>query len=165
MISSSILASQFPAKSGCYIIRDGSTVLYVGQSKNMRKRWIMHHKRIVIEKAYPNATVETVLLDEGLLTKEAELIRQLNPIMNEKTLDVVYTENGVDRTTYKVRTIAEEIGLSFNHFAGKCMLAGLSYDIAQNLWKGDDRIRGFNDRTKRIVSKILRRPINEVFDD
>ena len=79
-----MLVSKFPAKSGCYIIRDGSRVLYVGQSRNMKKRWTEHHRREFIESNFPNASVEIVLHDGDLLQKESDLISKLQPIMNNK---------------------------------------------------------------------------------
>jgi hypothetical protein len=68
-------------------------------------------------------------------------------------------------TQTKVQQAAAELGMTFNQFAGRCLLRDLSYDTARDVWNGNTGDRGFNDRTKRIVSKILRRPINEVFDD
>jgi capsid protein len=68
-----------------------------------------------------------------------------------------------DATT-KVQELAAELGMSFNQFAGRCLLRDLSYDTARDVWNGNTGDRGFNDRTKRIVSKILRRPVEEVFD-
>lgn len=80
----SILASQFPDSAGCYIIRSGGQVLYVGQSKQLRSRWLRHHRRKMIEKHFPNATVEIVPCDEsGLLQMEADLIAELRPAMND----------------------------------------------------------------------------------
>jgi hypothetical protein len=166
MRGSSKLVNQFPAKSGCYIIRDGDTVLYVGQSNNMRRRWMEHHRRDVIEKAYPNAIVETILWNGDLLQKEAELIMALNPVMNTKTSRTVAEASGVTyKPSNRVKELAQAKGLGFLKFAGKCMLVGLSYDSAKDLWEGKFKKRGWNGSTKMIVAGILHRPIAEVFPD
>jgi capsid protein len=68
-------------------------------------------------------------------------------------------------TQTKVQQLAADLGMSFHQFAGRCLLRELNYDTARAVWNGEVGPRGFNDRTKRIVSKILRRPVNEVFDD
>jgi capsid protein len=68
-------------------------------------------------------------------------------------------------TKTRIQQIAAEDGMSFHQFAGRCLLRELNYDTARAVWNGEVGPRGFNDRTKRIVSKILRRPVNEVFDD
>jgi hypothetical protein len=68
-------------------------------------------------------------------------------------------------TKTRVQQLAADLGMTFNQFAGRCLLRDLSYDTARDVWNGNTGDRGFNDRTKRIVSKILRRPVNEVFPD
>jgi hypothetical protein len=68
-------------------------------------------------------------------------------------------------TKTKVQQVATEEGMTFNQFAGRCLLRDLNYFTALAVWNGNTGDRGFNDRTKRIVSKILRRPVNEIFDD
>ena len=68
-------------------------------------------------------------------------------------------------TKTKVQQIAEEERMTFNQFAGRCLLRDLNYSTALDVWNGNSGPRGFNDRTKRLVSKVFRRPINEVFPD
>lgn len=68
-------------------------------------------------------------------------------------------------TTNKVQQIATENGMSFNHFAGRCLLRDLSYDTALRVWNNKGQERGFNAGTKMIVSKILKHPVIEVFPD
>jgi hypothetical protein len=65
--------------------------------------------------------------------------------------------------TNKVQEIATEERMTFNQFAGRCLLRDLSYDTARDIWNNVAGPRGFNDRTKRIVSKILKRPVEDVF--
>lgn len=66
-------------------------------------------------------------------------------------------------TATKVQQIAAEEGMTFNQFAGRCLLRDLNYTTALDVWNGNSGPRGFNDRTKRLVSKVLRRPIDEIF--
>jgi hypothetical protein len=68
-------------------------------------------------------------------------------------------------TKSKVQQIAEESGMKFNEFAARCLLRNLSYETAKDVWYGKDRPRGYNAGTKVIIAKVLRRPVNEVFDD
>jgi hypothetical protein len=68
-------------------------------------------------------------------------------------------------TKTKVQQIAAEERMTFNQFAGRCLLRDLSFDAARAVWNNEAGPRGFNDRTKRIVSKILRRDVSEVFPD
>jgi excinuclease UvrABC nuclease subunit len=162
--NTSTLANYFPDRSGCYIIRDGERVLYVGQSMNMRKRWITHHKRLVIERSFPNATVETVLYDGDLFQKETELIRELKPILNNKGHDRVYRENQIQPSkSNNVKRIAEERKMTFGRFAGVCLDKGLSYDTAKNMWDRKDKVNGWSGTVKALVSKILRHPVEDVF--
>jgi hypothetical protein len=65
----------------------------------------------------------------------------------------------------RVQEIAADEGITFNQFAGRCLLRDLNFDTARAVWNNDAGPRGFNDRTKRIVSKILKRPVEEVFPD
>lgn len=103
MVTKSSLMQLFPRARGCYIIRDSGRVLYVGQSKNMRKRWIEHHLRNLIEENFPRATVEIVLWSGDLLQKEAELIRELRPSFNDKDRRQIMQENNL-----KTRLSAED---------------------------------------------------------
>jgi hypothetical protein len=66
-------------------------------------------------------------------------------------------------TQNKAQQIATENGMTFNQFAGRCLLRDLNYDTARAVWYNEAGPRGFNDRTKRIVSKVLRRPVDEIF--
>ncbi len=67
--------------------------------------------------------------------------------------------------TTRVREIAKENELEFLKFAARCMLRGLSYQTAKDVWYGAKKKRGWNTTTKTIVSKILHRPDVEVFPD
>ena len=92
------ILNQFPKnKSGCYIIRNGSVVLYVGQSKNLRKRWYEHHNKNFVEVNFPKATVQIVLCSQSeLIETEERLISELKPVMNNKYGDELLKATGVD---------------------------------------------------------------------
>jgi hypothetical protein len=68
-------------------------------------------------------------------------------------------------TKTRVQEIAAEQEIEFLQFAARCMLRGLSHQTAKDVWYGADKKRGWNTTTKTIVAKVLRRPVNEVFDD
>jgi hypothetical protein len=66
-------------------------------------------------------------------------------------------------TKSRVQEIAAEIGMSYGRFIGRCLDLGLSFDTADDVWKGEEGKRGFNLLTKNMVAKILRRPVAEIF--
>jgi hypothetical protein len=67
--------------------------------------------------------------------------------------------------TTRVQEIAAEQKLEFLKFAARCMLRGVSYQTARDVWYGKKKQRGWNPTTKTLVSKVLRRPVDEVFPD
>jgi hypothetical protein len=82
-MSKSTIAPQFKSGSGCYVIRGGGRVLYVGQSKHLERRWATHNNKDFIETHFPNATVEIVPCHENnLLAVESELINKYHPVLN-----------------------------------------------------------------------------------
>jgi hypothetical protein len=70
-----------------------------------------------------------------------------------------------ETTKTKVQEIAAEIGMSFNQFAGRCLMRDLSYETAKDIWNGVEGPRGRNSGTKLIIAKVLRRPVTEIFPD
>jgi hypothetical protein len=70
-----------------------------------------------------------------------------------------------ERKATKVQEIAAEQGIEFLQFAARCMLRGISHQTAKDVWYGADKKKGWNTTTKTIVSKVLRRPVSEVFPD
>lgn len=76
-----------PEYPGCYIFRDGDLVLYVGMAQNLKKRFVVsNHRNIrIIEIFYPLATVEFIPCPKDQLRdKERELIKKLNPLLNQR---------------------------------------------------------------------------------
>jgi hypothetical protein len=68
-------------------------------------------------------------------------------------------------TKNKVREIATRKEMTFRQFAGQCLLRGLSYDTARQLWIDTEKVRGFNPITKQIAAEILGRPVRDVFGE
>jgi hypothetical protein len=64
-----------------------------------------------------------------------------------------------------VQEIAKKKEMTFRQFAGQCLLRGLSYDTAKELWHKADKSRGFNPLTKQVAAEILGRPVKDVFGD
>jgi hypothetical protein len=67
--------------------------------------------------------------------------------------------------TTKAQEIAAEQDVKFLKFAARCMLRGISYQTAKDVWYGAKKKRDWNVTTKAIVSKVLRRPVSEIFPD
>jgi hypothetical protein len=69
-----------------------------------------------------------------------------------------------DTKTKRVQEIAAEIGMSYGRFIGRCLDMGLSFDTADDVWEKAGR-QGFSKITQVTVSRILRRPVAEVFPE
>jgi hypothetical protein len=67
--------------------------------------------------------------------------------------------------TTRVQEIANEQGLEFLKFAARCMLRGISYQTARDVWYGAEKRRGWNKTTMAHVARVLRRPVAEVFPE
>lgn len=67
--------------------------------------------------------------------------------------------------TTRVQELAADLGMTFKEFAGRCLLRKLSYQTAKDVWYGVKGERGYNEGTKIIVAKVLRRPVAEVFPE
>lgn len=84
---------KLPKASGIYKIRnDKGVVVYVGQSKNIYKRWNDgHHKYAAIINAYgTSATIEWTLIPQWLLNRaENAAVAFHDPVLNQKTPPVV----------------------------------------------------------------------------
>lgn len=83
-----------PSSSGCYIVRSGERVVYVGMSTCLVARWFTkdakHHRHDFIKEYFPDATIQYILCPQhNLKEKERELIRKLKPIMNHTTIGYV----------------------------------------------------------------------------
>lgn len=87
----------FPSKKGIYIIigyfEEKQLVLYVGQSKNIRSRWLQHHKHIEIEtlKRVGFSIEWRYIVENNMMTfsdtlerLESQLIAKLQPCLNNK---------------------------------------------------------------------------------
>ncbi len=67
-------------------------------------------------------------------------------------------------TKTKVQEIAEEIGMTYGTFIGRCLDRHLSFDTANDVWTKAGT-QGFSKITQATVAKILRRPVEDVFPD
>lgn len=79
---------ELPSESGVYIVCDGERILYVGQSKNMRRRWTRHHRKQQINNLQSdNIKIAFLLLSEKeLASAERMFIAVLKPVFNGKSL-------------------------------------------------------------------------------
>jgi hypothetical protein len=69
-----------------------------------------------------------------------------------------------DTKTTRVQEIAAEIGMTYGRFIGRCLDMGLSFDTADDVWEKAGT-QGFSKITQVTVSRILRRPVAEVFPE
>ena len=75
-----------PAVSAVYRVRHRDRVVYVGQAKNLRKRWKNHHILPKLLKHYGmDWTVDWIEIDEAFLDRaEAFSHRHFKPHLNKK---------------------------------------------------------------------------------
>lgn len=76
-----------PSMSGVYIVADGDTVLYVGQSRNIHKRWIAHHRSTQMRRHY-RIYWQIIPIDE-LNRAEENLIDQFCPTWNSEPVESI----------------------------------------------------------------------------
>jgi predicted GIY-YIG superfamily endonuclease len=75
---------KLPEGPGVYVIHDEEQAVYIGQTNNVRQRWVTHHRSMQIKAHYPNATISLWIkdTDEGeRLHAEQELIDALKPAL------------------------------------------------------------------------------------
>lgn len=72
--------SQFPDVPGVYVVVDADTVLYVGQTVNLHRRWSQHHRGLQMRNHHRIYWREAPRTD--LNTIEDELIERLSPTLN-----------------------------------------------------------------------------------
>lgn len=89
---------KLPSKSGIYFVKWGGAVLYVGQAKNIKKRWQNHHISSHINKLWGRVIISYVLVDLHLLdAEENKFIQLFKPPYNIYSL----SESIKEPTTYK----------------------------------------------------------------
>ncbi|MBE9040990.1 GIY-YIG nuclease family protein, partial [Oscillatoriales cyanobacterium LEGE 11467] len=72
-----------PSSSGIYIVFAGGSIVYVGQSVDIKQRWKSHHKYDELTK-YPRVAIRFFLAPVGLLDEfEEYLIKRFVPLLNE----------------------------------------------------------------------------------
>jgi hypothetical protein len=73
---------KLPQYGGVYFAMQGGDVLYIGQSVNIRKRWIGHHKRDQLS-VYPDIRVHYAKSDgRSLYQQESEWLNYCRPPLN-----------------------------------------------------------------------------------
>ncbi|RCJ20150.1 hypothetical protein A6S26_05360 [Nostoc sp. ATCC 43529] len=78
--------SQLPKCAGVYFVIDGDGVVqYIGRSKNLRSRWVAHHKLAEIREMTGAKVSWLEISDEDLLPSiEAALIQWFSPPLNRE---------------------------------------------------------------------------------
>lgn len=77
-----------PETSGVYIVYLDDVVLYVGKAKNIKSRWIQHHRTKQLLRDYPECLISWVEFPFELLDgNESAMIEALNPVLNGTKVD------------------------------------------------------------------------------
>lgn len=76
--------TDLPSKPGLYFVIDGDTLLYIGRSKDLNRRWKSHHryKQIKAMSRFPQIAFLDCD-DESLLWTEREVIQRFAPLLND----------------------------------------------------------------------------------
>lgn len=75
--------SDLPKLSGVYCLVEDGEILYVGKTRDLRKRWQSHHKSAVIKNA-SQAKIFYILAEESILSQiEVALIKYFAPPLNK----------------------------------------------------------------------------------
>lgn len=101
-----------PRESGVYVVRQGETALYIGQTSNFRTRWSTHHRRRDIEKFGTGINIYCFPMprDEAVFT-EHRFITELQPKLNSpKSFIQTYLIGEQPRRKGKFDRLAEEYG-------------------------------------------------------
>lgn len=90
---------KLPSVMGVYFVLDGENLLYIGCSKNIRRRWANGHHRLEWINKYSNQPSIYWLDDsslEFLKWIERELIKKLNPRFNNYRVSMKALEKGIE---------------------------------------------------------------------
>ncbi len=68
----------FPTYSGLYFVYEGEELVYVGRAKNIRKRWMGHHRK----KLFSNLKCVVGFMETECLEMEKDFINEFNPKYN-----------------------------------------------------------------------------------
>ncbi len=76
-----------PSAPGVYVISNGSSIIYVGESRDVQARLLAHVSgdNVCITMFTPTAwAYELVAAEEGRAARQVELIRELSPACNQR---------------------------------------------------------------------------------
>jgi len=68
----------FPTYSGLYFVYEGEELVYIGRAKNIRKRWIGHHRK----KLFSDLKCVVCFMETECLGMEKDFISEFNPKYN-----------------------------------------------------------------------------------
>lgn len=87
--------NSLPEKQGIYFVVAGNEIIYIGRSRNIRKRWVgEHHRKEIISDFHSNSTIYCLFVSdhEELCVFEKEMIDTIDPIYNNFRQDVISLE-------------------------------------------------------------------------
>ncbi|MGV0028423.1 GIY-YIG nuclease family protein [Phormidesmis priestleyi] len=76
--------AKLPSCAAIYFVIDGSTVLYIGRTANLKQRWLTHHCFQQLVKATNSAVIAWLEIRNLATLNESEesLIKRFNPSLN-----------------------------------------------------------------------------------
>jgi hypothetical protein len=77
-----------PSVAGVYWVLAGESVLYVGQSANLRQRWVSHHRMIDMRRLEADRIRWLLVSAESLVDAERRVIDELQPVLNGRKRSV-----------------------------------------------------------------------------
>jgi excisionase family DNA binding protein len=99
-----------PEASGVYMVFSGQECLYVGQSRNIRRRWQVHEHRAKFRRAVPAATLAWMLAPvSDLRLLERRTAEALRPRLNRHLKACVSAESLAIAPLYTVPEVAKRL--------------------------------------------------------
>ena len=124
---------RLPEISGIYLVYNADTCIYIGQSKNIKRRWRSHHRLKQINSMYPESYIVWIRAKVYELDAlERDFIKNIDPLLNRKRIirEVFFRPNPgkpIQEKTKRTRYIPDNI------FTGNVFLDFFSFGTTNEL--------------------------------
>jgi DNA-binding Xre family transcriptional regulator len=150
---------QLPQTAGIYFAIDGDGVVqYIGQSTNLRQRWLNHHRKSALD-GISNVQIAWIEVSEPSLLREIEeaLIEYFNPPLNGLIRKESIQSDG--KTICKLKELMKKEGLNQLQLSEA---TGLSPTTVGNLYR--NRFSRIDVSTLKTLCKYFRVGIEGLFE-
>jgi hypothetical protein len=144
-----------PPRGAVYFVLDGSALLYIGQSKNLKNRWRSHHKFCSIEDKKQILISWLECDDPQRTVLERDLIRLHKPFLNgigvakRKEPDLKLPEN----LQKQIQTLAKYEGRSFSQVLLSMIQLGFVQYVS-NTKRIEAHLASYASETQQLDNQI-----------